>query len=178
MAIAALTVDDLTEQSLSDHVHDAHLDLAVAAILQQHEGSFGSLVGADQVPAVLDGVGAAYFHAHGDAPLHGVDGDGEVGLPGAHDEDGVHVVTIQHLSVIRGGKGAVALAVYPLGLLGGAGDALLQQVADGGDPHVVHMQKQGFQHVLAAGTQADGGDSDLIHDVVRPFGLIGLLYYK
>ena len=139
VAVAALAVDDVTEQPQLDHMHDHHLSLTVAAVLQQHERGLCALIGTDKLPAIIHGVGTAHLHSNGDSPLHGINGDGKMGLPSRHDEHSVHVIAVKDFLVIGGGKGAVPPAVNTLGGICGAGHAILVQVADRGDFYVIHM---------------------------------------
>ena len=93
MPVAALTVDDLPEEPLPDHVQDHELVPAVAAVLQDHALAAGLLVGPHQLPAVLHGIGAADFHGGVLAGPHGLAGIGDVGVPGGgnhHRPDGIH----------------------------------------------------------------------------------------
>ena len=109
MGISALAVDQFPEYPLADHSEDRHVVSRIAIILQEHAGNPGFLVGLHQFPALFDGIGRADFDSRIDSGLHGIDGHGDVQLPGGGDDDTVEIVALQQREV-----GSLILAV-PVG---------------------------------------------------------------
>ena len=155
VAIAALAVNDLTEQALLDHVHDQHFCLAVAAVLQEHEGSFGLLVGADESPAIINGVGTTNLHGHGNAVLHCINSNGEVCFPSAEDQNCLDIVAAEEIAVIRGGKGAMILAVGSYNRINTGLQTIGIQITNGSDLDVVHGDEQCIKQAKASSAKAD-----------------------
>ena len=68
--ICAVAVHDLAKQPVPDQAGRQQFPLAVAAIFQEHKGSFCLLIGSDKLPAIFNAVGTAHFQSRNFAGLH------------------------------------------------------------------------------------------------------------
>ena len=84
--VTALAMNYLTEKSLLDHVHSHHFKSAVAAVFEEHKGSFCSHLSFYKVESLLYIVSTANLKSCGNACLHCFAGDLNVALPAGHNK--------------------------------------------------------------------------------------------
>ena len=167
VGIRAGAVHHRAEHVLMDHVQQRQLGLAVAAVLQQHDGNAGFLAGMHQLPALVDGCAAADLHGRALAGADGLNGQRDVGLPAGHDDHRVHVAAVDAFVGVRGAEG---------GLAAGVGHGLLRAlhavgvyVAHRGDFHVGHVQ-QHLELGIAAAAEAEDAQTDGFSELIELHG--------
>ena len=129
-----------------------------------------------QLPALVEGVGAAHLEGGVQAPAHGGDGDGHVVLPGSGDDHAVQSRVGQQIPEI--GIGGAGGAPHLCHLGGGLLPPILIQVADCRDVHILHGQQQKLQQAAAPGAQADKAKAyPFFHIRPHPFAQIPWFFY-
>ena len=163
MDIAGLGVGQFAQDALSDDVHDEHLRLAVAAVLQHHAVALRPLGCVHQVPTLLERDGRGHLDRGVLAAVHGAHGHRRVPLPRRGNVHQVHVIALAEvlevvlvLEIANGGGPALGRHVG----LGGR-SALRHDVANGGDRHAVDPQ-QFAQEACAPSAHADHRHADLV----------------
>ena len=95
--VAALAVDELSEESVPDHLQSRHHVPPVADVLQHHARLFRGLGGVDEIPTFLQGDGRRHLDCDRLTRLHGRHGHGSMPAPGGGNHDGVQVLPRQEL---------------------------------------------------------------------------------
>ena len=153
MLVAALAVNDGSENALLCHVVDHHLITAVYAVLHQHHRHMGPLVGLNDLPALLYAVGAADLTAHIFSGFHRLDGDVQMILPGSAEDHSVHLRHCKNLFIILCGQ-RTGTACFLDGL-GCFLAAILIDIADSCKFHILMMHKNQFQKAHATASETD-----------------------
>ena len=137
VTITALAMHDLTKQPLLDHIHDHHLDSAVAAVFKEHKGCSGLLIGAHQIPALIDGVSTTNLHANCNALLHCFNGDRHVRFPRRKNHHGIRKILIKHVMPIRACKRCRLTMAY--NRIHAPFYSVFVRVAYCGHNHIIHV---------------------------------------
>ena len=151
--VTALAVNDGSENALFCHIVDHHLLTAIYAVLQKHDRHMGPLVGIDDLPALLNAVGAANLAAHILSGFHRLDGDVQMILPGGAEDHSVHLRHCKNLFIILCGQrtGTACLLDDLSRLLA----AVLIHIADCCKLYILMMHKNQFQKANAAASETD-----------------------
>lgn len=159
MAIAAGAVNYLAQNAQTLHIQDHHFPPAEAAVFQKHKRRLCLLVGIDQPPAVLYGIGSADLHGNRLAPEHAVSCDFHMRFPGGHNDDRVDVFAVHDFFVIGLNRRTDARPEpdYFSRVL----RPVLIQIADGSDNGALQVQDDGGQHTAASPAEADHADPNL-----------------
>src|SRR5207248_1034637 len=121
------------------------------------------VLGVDDGPALAEFVRQRLFNIDVLVGGAGVHGDGDVPVVRGGDQDGVHVLAVEHGPVVAGGE---RLLVGP----GAAGlEVGREDIADGGDADVGHLDQR-LHQVAAAAAAADQAD---VEGLVGPEGAGG-----
>lgn len=106
MLIAALTMNDGSENALLGHVGNHHLIPAIDTVFQKHHWYMGPLIGIYDLPALLNGISASHFTAHIFSCFHKFNSQIQMVFPGGAKDDRIHCIHLQNLFIIQGGLGA------------------------------------------------------------------------
>ena len=142
MLIAALTMNDGSENALLGHVGNHHLIPAIDTVFQKHHWYMGPLIGIYDLPALLNGISASHFTAHIFSCFHKFNSQIQMVFPGGAKDDRIHCINLQNLFIIQGGLGAGPPALF--NKLCRFLAAVLIDIADSCKFHILMMQKYGF----------------------------------
>ena len=100
VAVRTVAVYHLAQFAHTGQFGGEKFPFAIAAIFQEHEGNLGFLPCMDQMPAIFDAVGTAYFQTGDLTGPHRFHSQGNVCLPGSGDDNKLHIIICQQVAVI------------------------------------------------------------------------------